>query len=541
MPVSPDPDARPAGADAAGGASAPGGEAGGYLRDAGYLYEFFPDHGPAWLNTVAALNGFAPRPLDDGFTWCDLGCGHGVSALALAAAFPRGRFHGVDLNPAHVAFAEALARDAGLKNVRFRAGDAAALSEPLPPLDFAVVHGVISWIDDTTRARLLDGVMAALKPNGLMMISYDALPGWAAHRMMRDMMVNVTRDVTGDSLARAEAAVVWLRRLRAGGATFFRDHPALGRAVDEMRDDRLTYVAHEYFNAVLRPFAFNEVRTMLEARGGQFVGRAELFLNIIDLCAPEALHTELAESRSRAEFEARRDFLRNETLRRDVYVKGAPLTDAAAWDAAQDGLRFGAIEPVSVLDRDVPFGGVRVRFDGPPFDDAMAHWNRAPGQPLPDAAHGGDPALGREITRMLAAARLVEPMAPRPDWTPSPPPDPASLADAPLAMPLAFNRVACRRLGMVAPRVPLAAPAAGAVVDLSAARAWVLLGLCTAGRAAAPSWTLEALDAAGQGPRKDGRALTGDEAHALLTAELDALFADGWVSRLVQLGVLTLA
>ncbi len=513
----------------------------GYVLDSSYLFEFFPDHGPAWLNTVAALNGVAPRPLADGFTWCDIGCGHGISALALAAAFPGGRFLGLDLNPAHVSFAQALARDAGLANAHFLSGDAAALDEPLPALDFAVLHGVISWVDQTTRARLLDTVMHALKPGGLLLISYDALPGWAAHRMMRDMMVNVTRDVEGGSVARARAAVTWLRRLREGGAAFFRDHPALARAVDEMRDDRLVYVAHEYFNGVLRPFAFNEVRAEVDGRGGQFVGRAEVFLNVVDLCVPAALQADLAEARSRAEFEARRDFLRNETLRRDVYVKGDPLPDVPAWEAAQDSLRFGVQEALETLERDVPFGGVTAAFRGPPFDEALTHWDQAPGQPLSATVHGDAPDVARELARLLAAGRLVEPMAPQAGWTPAPPPSAEALADRTLSMPLAFNRLACRRLGMVAPRVPLAAPAIGSVIDLPAVRAWLVLGLCTVGRAQAPAWTQQAMDAFDQTPVQDGRPLSAGETHARLVAQMDALFTEGWIGKLVQLGVLAVA
>jgi len=513
----------------------------GYVLDSSYLYDFFPDHSPSWLNTVAVLNGVAARPLVEGFTWCDVGCGHGVSALALAAALPQGRFLGIDLNPAHVAFAQALARDAELDNTHFRAGDAGTLEVPLPALDFAVLHGVISWVDAQTRKRLLDTVMAALKPGGLLMVSYNALPGWAAHRMMRDMMVNVTRDVDGGSLAKARAAVAWLRRLRDGGATFFRDHPALARAVDDMRDDRLAYVAHEYFNSVLRPFTFNEMRTDLETRGGHFVGRAELFLNVIDLCVPAALHSELADARDRAEFEARRDFLRNETLRRDVYVKGEPLTDVAAWETAQDSLRFGVQDALETLDRDIPFGGVRVAFQGSPFDDALTHWDQAPGQPLPDTVHGGDQATARELARLLAAARLVEPMAPQADWAPAPLLTATDLEGHTLSMPLAFNRLACQRLGLVAPRVPLAATATGSVIHLPAARAWLLLGICTVGHAEAPAWTQQAMEATGHHPVQDGRRLTADEARALLAAQRDALFAEGWIAKLVQLGVLAVA
>lgn len=56
----------------------------------------------------------------------DLGCGAGGSSIALAELFPQAQVHGVDLDPASVADAEAEARRAGLADrVSFRRADAA--------------------------------------------------------------------------------------------------------------------------------------------------------------------------------------------------------------------------------------------------------------------------------------------------------------------------------------------------------------------------------------------------------------------------------
>ncbi|MBB4286532.1 class I SAM-dependent methyltransferase [Roseospira goensis] len=509
--------------------------AGGYVLDTAYLYELYADHSPVHLNAVAAFAGARPRPLEAGTTWCDVGCGNGVSALAIAAALPQVAVIGVDLNPRHIAFARGIAEAAGLTNARFLEGDHAALpAGAVPPLDFAVLHGVLSWVDGPTRERLLDRVLADLKPGGLLMASYDALPGWAAQKVMRDMMVAVTRDVEGGSLGRARAALDWLRRMKAGGATFFRDNPALGRLVDDLRDDQLPYIAHEYLNAGLWPFAFAQVNEALAARGASFVGRTEMFLNIADLAAPEALHDELTGAASRAEFEARRDFVRNEGFRRDVYVKGAGLDDLAAWEAAMDAQRLAVTEPLAGLDRDVAFGGVRVSFTGPPFDAALDYWETHPGHPLPDLP--GETA--REVARLLLAARLVDPVAPAPGAALPDAAAAARLAGGRLSLPLPFNRVACTRLSAVAPRVPLAAPALGAVVDVGAVDALLLMGLAEAGRSEAPRWTVRAMAAAGREMQHDGRRASDAEAEALLDERLDALQATGRVAKLVQLGIL---
>src|SRR5262245_30153186 len=92
---------------------------GGYITDTTYVTEFYGDHSPVHLNLIAAANGFRPRPLDPGFTWCDYGCGHGITAITLAGCYPQGHFYGIDFLPAHINFAEVLAIRGGLDNATF--------------------------------------------------------------------------------------------------------------------------------------------------------------------------------------------------------------------------------------------------------------------------------------------------------------------------------------------------------------------------------------------------------------------------------------
>src|ERR1700734_1586724 len=89
-----------------------------YVTDVTYVRSFEPDLSPTRLRLVAALNGFSPPPAHD-FDYCELGCAHGDTTAGLAAAFPRARFVGVDLNKAHIESARALARGGELSNAQF--------------------------------------------------------------------------------------------------------------------------------------------------------------------------------------------------------------------------------------------------------------------------------------------------------------------------------------------------------------------------------------------------------------------------------------
>ena len=81
---------------------------------------------PAWLDHVALVAGIEPPARQNGFAWCDLGCGQGVTAAILAATHPCGLFHGVDAMPVHVDHARRLAIAAAITNLELHAVDFAA-------------------------------------------------------------------------------------------------------------------------------------------------------------------------------------------------------------------------------------------------------------------------------------------------------------------------------------------------------------------------------------------------------------------------------
>jgi predicted O-methyltransferase YrrM len=174
-------------------------QAAGYLLDVEYTGDFYDHLAPAQLSYVAAINGFRPPRLDRPFTWCELGCGKGVSALVYAATHPHGQFHACDLNAAHVDAAEALRRAGSVHNLTFHARSIGALlREPLPSFDFVVLHGVYSWVPAAVRAEIAEFLRTRLKPGGLAMLSYNAMPGWAALQPLRRMMQAYAETVPGD-------------------------------------------------------------------------------------------------------------------------------------------------------------------------------------------------------------------------------------------------------------------------------------------------------------------------------------------------------
>ncbi|MGD8808862.1 MAG: methyltransferase domain-containing protein [Gammaproteobacteria bacterium] len=73
-----------------------------------------------WL---PALDGVVER-LHAGARVADIGCGHGVSTIVMARAFPKSEFVGIDYHAESIATADRRAREAGLDNVSFEVATA---------------------------------------------------------------------------------------------------------------------------------------------------------------------------------------------------------------------------------------------------------------------------------------------------------------------------------------------------------------------------------------------------------------------------------
>ncbi|MCD2314978.1 class I SAM-dependent methyltransferase [Sphingomonas sp. IC-11] len=113
----------------------------------------------------AAILAVAP----DAGRAADLGCGAGVTSLALAAARPRLEIMGVDLSAALVAVAQERAAQHGLDNLRFVTGMVPQVLAPHAPFDLAVSrHGVMFFDDPVAAFR---GIAAALRPGAPLVFS----------------------------------------------------------------------------------------------------------------------------------------------------------------------------------------------------------------------------------------------------------------------------------------------------------------------------------------------------------------------------------
>ena len=348
-----------------------------YVDDLPYVRHFIADLSPARLRLVAALNGLEPPP-DVDFDYCELGCAHGDTLVALAAAYPEARFLGVDLSAAHVASAKRLARDGAVENVGVLERDFADLvSEDIGEFDYIVAHGVLSWVSPDKRKALLDFAKAKLKPGGLLHVSYNAMPGWASVEPLRQLLLfggaAAARGAAADSsLERARRGLAFAQSMERAGADYFAKNPAASEMLETMAKAGLPYVVHEYLHEHWAPMYFARVAWEMAASDLHFVGGLPVHSNFRDTAVSEAQERLLATVTDRATFESLKDFATDEFFRRDVFVKGTPPRSAATTNLYLDATTWGTLSSELPAGRTVRLPHRTVSLEGSTFEALFA-------------------------------------------------------------------------------------------------------------------------------------------------------------------------
>jgi SAM-dependent methyltransferase len=304
---------------------------GGYITDVEYTGDFRHCLAPSWLVYIAAINGYKTPRLDQPFTWCELGCGKGMTTLLLAATHPGGEFHACDLNPAHIDYGERLRAASSVENARFHARSIAQmLDTELPQFDFIVSHGVYSWVSAEVRAEICEFARRRLRPGGLFMVSYNAMPGWAHLQPLRQMMQAYAETLPGSSIDKAREAFRYVKFLSDNGALYFKTVPAATEHLAQLARQDIRYVAHEYMTPHGDPFYFAEVEREMRMAGLAFAGSMLPRLNYGELMLPQQFRQLLAGAASRVALETHRDFITNTMFRQDLYAAQAGRKPAAS-------------------------------------------------------------------------------------------------------------------------------------------------------------------------------------------------------------------
>lgn len=206
----------------------------GYVTDVAYLPGYYPFMAPARMRYVASLQGIQPPAVKEGFHFLELGCGFGSTLLTLAAANPRGRFTGVDFMPVHTEKIEREVASTNLRNVRVLCADFAKMPADLPQFDFIALHGVFSWVSPELRQCVLEIIRRHLKPDGIVEMTYNCMPGWSSLLPVRTLLQHFAGRAQGDSIARVRQALAIVAEMRRADIPIFHDQPLAAQLVDKL-------------------------------------------------------------------------------------------------------------------------------------------------------------------------------------------------------------------------------------------------------------------------------------------------------------------
>jgi SAM-dependent methyltransferase len=302
----------------------------GYVTDIGYTQSVYRETAPGWLAMAALLMGHRPPDLKRPFRYADLGCAHGATAIAVAAACSEAEVWGFDFNPAHVETARRFAALAGLDNATFVEASFADLARraerDLPEFDFIVAHGVLSWVSPENRRHVIDIIGRRLRPGGLAYLGYNTTSGWASMVPIRALMrMLLTAGPERSDLA-VPGILDFLDRVKEAGAQYFGGHTTLDRRLELMRQQDARYIAHEYLNEDWHPLMFADVADAMAEAKCTFIGSATLTDNIEGVSVPATFVPLLAEADDVYLRETLRDIGCAQTFRRDLYRRGiAPM------------------------------------------------------------------------------------------------------------------------------------------------------------------------------------------------------------------------
>ncbi|WP_282092980.1 class I SAM-dependent methyltransferase [Epibacterium ulvae] len=322
----------------------------GYMADVDYIHDFYKELAPSQL-AIGALSAGQNHGLNgENLTYCELGCGQGVTTNLLAAANPHIDFHAMDFNPSHIAGAEALAAEAGLKNVSFYEHSFQTFDdEPDLPraFDVIVMHGIFSWVSPENRDYVVQFIAKRLKPGGLVYVSHNTLPGWSSILPLRRLLCDRAALESGNPRERINNALAFAHKLEAVQAGYFTGSRSVRKRLKQMGSMSHRYLAHEFMNEHWTPFNVEEVAAELGHAKLKYVAACHLMDHVDDICLTPEQSQVLEDERDPMRRQGLRDLILSEQFRCDIYRKGDVLHTERSAVGAWFDTRIALARPIS--------------------------------------------------------------------------------------------------------------------------------------------------------------------------------------------------
>lgn len=296
----------------------------GYYTREDYTYGYYRDLSPRYLAQQLLIAGY-DYSLPDDFTYLELGFGQGVCLNAHAASNP-GRYWGVDFNPTQAKYAQDLAGDTSSGAIALEASFEELLSRTdLPQFDIITLHGIYSWVSAENRKNIREVIRRHLKTGGVVLVSYNAMPGWAAGHPLRELMSVVGSRTLPPSASGADIldkSFALMDRLKDMGALYFAKNPVEAKRIETLRKMRTSYLTHEFLNSIWTSFYFHEVAAEMDEAKISFACSAGIPELMPHIMLPKKANALLDEAPDETMRQTLHDYIANTQFRRDIFSRG---------------------------------------------------------------------------------------------------------------------------------------------------------------------------------------------------------------------------
>lgn len=337
----------------------------GYISDIDYTYGYYAELSPNNVKIPFLMAGLEAPKFS---TACELGFGQGMSINAHAAASDV-EWYGTDFNPSQASFAQELSDISGSNaHLYDQSFSEFCGRDDLPDFDFIGLHGIWSWVSNENREIITDFIRRKLKVGGVLYISYNTLPGWAAASPIRHMLTE--HDHTHGSRSqgmskRVKASIEFTQDLLKLCQPLVQQVPTIPKRLDDISEQNPNYLAHEYFNRDWQPMYFSEMADWLSPTKTNFACSAS-FLEDYKPCNYNNEQAEFIDGLDDPMFvQSVKDYMHNKQFRRDYWVKGARQISTAKSEQMWHQLRFMMISNLEDIKFEIsgPVGNVALRED----------------------------------------------------------------------------------------------------------------------------------------------------------------------------------
>src|SRR5262245_52397812 len=179
--------------------------------------------------------------------------------MPIAAQLEGARLLGIDRSARQIALAQTRAREAGLVNLELRCADVMTLELGDERFDYVIAHGLLSWVPDPVRDRVLQLARACLSSTGVVYLSYNTMPAWGIRGAVRRALLELVGDASDEreQIARARAGLAWLAEIQPLAGTA--EDALLRQEIDALHDKPDMYLLHEYLVPSSRAYWLREL------------------------------------------------------------------------------------------------------------------------------------------------------------------------------------------------------------------------------------------------------------------------------------------